>query len=252
MKKFINKETLRYIFIGLSSLIILGLVFNYILLPWYVSSDELIVPNVIGMSTEQAITVLDDLDLEPIVADTTYDEKLPVGSIMLQKPKAGKIVKENRRIYLFVSGGEQLVKIPMLKGKTIRDAKFYLDRIGLKMGNIDEVPSSNPVGIIFDQQFAEGTPVKKGTNVSVTVSVGEIDTTIVTVPNLIGKSLVEAELILSELNLKVGKLNYQGSSSLLPNTILDQYPSQGSQAHKGDSVDLFVTKVASSGEEKVE
>jgi beta-lactam-binding protein with PASTA domain len=42
--------------------------------------------------------------------------------------------------------------------------------------------------------------------------------------------------------LTIGKINYQPSSTLLPNTILDQYPSGGNLLSPGDVVDLFVTK----------
>ncbi|MBK7380332.1 MAG: PASTA domain-containing protein [Ignavibacteriales bacterium] len=43
------------------------------------------------------------------------------------------------------------------------------------------------------------------------------------VPDLIGKSLTEATMILRDSSLVVGKINYQRSFSLLPNTVLDQY-----------------------------
>jgi len=59
---------------------------------------------------------------------------------------------------------------------------------------------------------------------------------------LIGKSLVEAQKVLADSSLNVGKINYQSSFSLLPNTVVDQYPSKGSKVNPGSSVDLFVTK----------
>lgn len=99
--------------------------------------------------------------------------------------------------------------------------------------------------MIFDQQYVDGTPLKKGDSVGVTVSAGE-EFGEITVPDLIGKSLTEAEKILADSSLQVGKINYQPSFSLLPNTVLDQYPSKGNKANKGDQVDLFVTKSADS------
>jgi len=50
------------------------------------------------------------------------------------------------------------------------------------------------------------------------------------------------EPTVKDLSRQVGKINYQPSFSLLPNTVLDQYPSKGNKANKGDQVDLFVTK----------
>jgi len=221
-------------------------------MPWYVSSPEAVVPNLIGMKEAHAIEKLESLNLEPIVSDTTYDENYPKGTIVLQKPEPGEVVKEDRNIYLFISGGEPVVRVPQLKGRSIRDAKFTLERLGLKLGNIDEVPSQNPQNMIFDQQYAEGTPLKKGESVGISVSIGMGDEGTIIVPDLIGKSLAEAEKVLADSSLKVGKINYQRSFSLLPNTVLDQYPSKGNKVNNGDRIDLFVTKAAEPGESEVE
>ena len=136
----------------------------------------------------------------------------------------------------------------MLKGKSVRDAKFALERIGLILGTVEQVPSTNPKSMIFDQEFVEGTPIKKGQTIGVSVSSG-IETGEISVPDLIGKSLMEAGKVLADSLLKVGKLNYQISFSLLPNTIIDQYPSKGTMLNPGDAVDLFVTK---SGEDQIQ
>ncbi|MHB8581395.1 MAG: PASTA domain-containing protein [Ignavibacteriaceae bacterium] len=210
-------------------------------MPWYVYEPEKPVPRVIGLNANDAINVLKDADLAPVIGDTTYDEKYPRGSVIYQRPNAGEIVKINRRIYLFISGGEPTVTVPVLIGKSIRDAKFSLERLGLNLGKIDSVASSNPSNMIFDQQFSAGTSLKKGDFVGVSLSIGNNDSGII-VPNLIGKSLTEAEKILSDSTLKVGKINYQPSVSLLPNTILDQYPSNGIRVTSGSSIDLFLTK----------
>ena len=186
--------------------------------------------------------------LDPVIGDTTYDEKLPEGSVIIQRPRAGETVKEGRRVYLFISGGEPIVHVPQLTGKSVRDAKFSLERLGLKLGNVDQEVSDYPKDMIYDQQYAAGTPIKKGEDVNVTISMGKLQAGNIEVPDLIGKSLTEAEKILADSSLKVGKINYQPSFSLLPNTILDQYPSKGNKVNKGDAIDLFVTKTANENE----
>jgi len=250
MKNILQKPFIKKLLLFLAAVIVIILVFDYFIFPWYVSSPEITVPEVKGLSEEEAIEKLEDANLEPVVGDTTYDVKFAKGTIILQKPAAGEIVKEGRRIYLFISGGEPLVMVPNLKGKSIRDAKFSLERIGLKLGRIEEVPSDNPKDMIFDQEYAEGTRLKKGSLVGIYISVGEGEGS-VEVPDLVGKSLSEAEKILTENSLTIGKINYQRSFSLLPNTVLDQYPSKGNKVNPGDRVDLFVTKAAEPGEKEV-
>ncbi|MCW8803094.1 MAG: PASTA domain-containing protein, partial [Ignavibacteriaceae bacterium] len=167
--------------------------------------------------------------------------QLPVDEVFFQKPDAGAMVKEGRAVYLFVSGGDKVIPVPMLKGKSILDAKFALERLGLKLGRVERIPSNQPEDMIFDQQYAEGTTLKQGEFVGVTISAGRGGGSII-VPDLIGKSLTEARKILADSSLIIGKINFQPSSTLLPNTILDQYPSSGNSLNPGNPVDLFVTK----------
>ena len=241
MKNFLKIPFVRkslYLLLGFIALVLL---LNNVIMPWYVSSPEKTVPKVVGIDITQAEKILDDSDLVTIIADTTYDESVPMGHVMLQKPNAGEKVKVGRRIYLFVSGGDPVVSVPDLKGKSIRDAKFALERLGLSLGQIEDVPSNNPKDMIFDQQYAAGTRLQRGATVGVTMSVGSNEG-LLTVPDLIGKSLDEAQKILADSSFNIGKINYQRSYSLLPNTVVDQYPSRGSKVNPGTKVDLFVTK----------
>jgi serine/threonine-protein kinase len=211
-------------------------------MPWYVSSPETTVPKVVGMKDIEAIDLLDNNGFKPLVSDTSYGLKVPKGEVFLQKPEAGKIVKEGRTVYLFISGGDKVVSVPKLIGKSILDAKFALERLGLKLGRVERVASSQPEDMIFDQQYAEGTTLKQGGVVGVTVSAGRGSGGSVIVPDLIGKTLSDARKILADSSLIIGKINYQPSSTLLPNTVLDQYPSSGIKVNPGDAVDIFVTK----------
>jgi eukaryotic-like serine/threonine-protein kinase len=229
---------------ALALIVVLILLMDKVILPWYVSSPETRVPSVLGLSEAEAVERISDSNLDPVVSDTTFDEKYPVGTVLLQNPGPGETVKHGRRVYLYISGGDPIVTVPSLKGRSIRDAKFTLERVGLRLGNTDEVPSNNPKGMIFDQQYTEGTRLKKGESVNVYVSSGVDEETGITVPDVIGKSLSEAERILRENMLVVGKINYQRSFSLLPNTVLDQYPSSGNKIKEGEAVDLFVTTSA--------
>lgn len=251
MKNILKKPFVRKLLYILLGFILLIVLLDRVIMPWYVSEPEKKVPNVVSLKEEKALSILKAANMEPVISDTTFDERYPRGSIILQKPNAGETVKEGRRIYLFVSGGEPVVLVPSLKGKSVRDAKFSLERLGLTLGHVEDVPSTNPKNMIFDQQYVEGTPLKKGDSVGVTVSAGE-EYGEITVPDLIGKSLTDAEKILADSSLQVGKINYQPSFSLLPNTVLDQYPSKGNKANKGDHIDLFVTKSVETNNEPTE
>ena len=250
MKKLLENPFVKKLLFILGILIAIILLFDFILFPLYVSGSEVIVPQVVGMTEEEAFQTLKDADFNPSIADTSFGVSFSPGRVFLQKPESGKLVKDGRTVYLFMSGGEQVISVPLLKGKSVRDARLSLERIGLKLGSIEELASTHPKDMVFDQQFAEGTGIRKGQSVGISVSIGKGEGDI-EVPDLIGKSLTEATRILSDSTLIVGKVNYQISSTLLPNTVLDQYPGPGNKLNSGNTVDLFITKEGTI-QEKVE
>jgi serine/threonine-protein kinase len=241
MKKFLRNSIIRKILYTLFGFVVLILLLDNLIMPWFVSSPETTVPQVVGLKVSEAVKTLEEKNFEPLISDTSYGLQVPVGAVFFQRPEAGAVVKEGRTVFLFVSGGLKTIQVPLLKGKSILDAKFALERLGLKLGRVERIPSSQPEDMIFDQQYAEGTLLKQGDVVGVTISAGRGGGSII-VPDLIGKSLTEARKILADSSLIIGKINYQPSVTLLPNTILDQYPSSGNTLNSGSAVDLFVTK----------
>jgi len=243
ISQIIKKYLIR---LGIISLIflILFLLFNYFLVPWYVDSPEVKVPRVIGIKSENGVALIEESNLIPVVKKETFDENYPKGVIFNQKPNPGTIVKEGRRIYLFVSSGEPKIQMPELIGKSLRNARITLEKMRLKLGDVDEISSDFDLNTVVEQQFAAGSKLDKGTKVNVKVSAGP-ENGMVRVPNLLGKSLSESQSLLSESQLFLGKKTYQPSSNLLPNTIIAQYPSQDRIVNVGDSIDVVITKSVS-------
>lgn len=214
-------------------------------MPWYVNKGgTLTVPNVVGLKEEHARKLLDSLHLEPKIGDIRPDNTYPVGYVVAQNPQPHQVVKTGRRIYLTISGGEQLVIVPSLKGRTIRDSKFTLDRIGLKQGSIQYRTSVDfPEGTIITQDVPPGSKVKRGAYISITVSAGEsIDS--IYIPSLIGKTLSEAQKILRAKGLSIGNIIYQVNEEVLPNTIIDQLPRENEIVTTKKEVDLFVAQAS--------
>lgn len=226
----------------LGALLLILLFFNYVVMPIYVSGDEVKVPLLKGMNEAQAQKKLLELNLTPMIGAKKYDEKYPEGAVISQKPLPGALVKEERRVYLFISGGESPAIVPDLKERSIRDARYTLERLGLALGDTVYAESDKPKGTIIDQNYHPGTELKRGSRLKITLSRGRSEG-MIRVPDLLGKSLTEAERLLGSNSLKLGRINYQPSLSLLPNTIIEQYPSKDNLASVGDSVDVFVTKI---------
>ncbi|MCF8240234.1 MAG: PASTA domain-containing protein [Melioribacteraceae bacterium] len=213
-------------------------------MPWYVYAPEVKVPNIVGKHKSEAARILENNKFIPVEEGAKYDSKFPKDYVIFQKPGGNSIVKEGRRVYYFISGGNALVKLPNVVGKTLRDAKITLERVGMEIGDTIKVRSEFPADLVVEQSPRAGIEIPKGTTISLKVSVGP-QIGMIRVPNLIAKSVTAAERILRENSLKLGKKIYQPSSNLLPNTIIDQIPTQGKLVSVGDSVDVVITKSVS-------
>jgi serine/threonine-protein kinase len=233
-------------------LIVVVILFDRVIMPYYVKGEEVTVPNVVGMTIEQAQVVIMNSGLEPIKGGERYDTKFPKGTVILQRPTANKTVKMGRRIYLIVSGGNIKVTVPDIRHKRVEEATIILNRAGLAIGDIlEDTLTDIPKGLISAQSIQPNEEVEKGTAINVWVSnvssSGNIE-----IPLLVGKSLSEAKQIIESRNLKVGKIVYQPSIDYLPNTVIYQYPSVGSLVEAGTPIDLIVVKEKLTGKEIIE
>jgi len=245
--RFVQGKKFLYTVGTLAALFVL---MNYVAMPLYVHQGRtLSVPRVIGLTIADARKSLDSAGLQPIEAETRPDPALAAGMITNQNPLPDAVVKKGRRVYLTISGGEIQVPVPMLRGKSTREASFALERYGLKLGPIQYQASDTfPENTIIAQSVAADSKVSKGTAVGITVSKGKAQQE-ASVPSLSGKSLAEAEKILHQAGLKVGNITYQPSFDLLPNTVVDQFPRPGEPSPSGQSVDLFVVGEGKPAEE---
>jgi beta-lactam-binding protein with PASTA domain len=249
----ILSKTLRplFWFIGMSIVVIF--VVDTFIMPYYVNkSGTLIVPNVVGMKEVTAKRILDSLQFEPRSGEIRQDNTYPVGYVILQNPAAEQIVKNGRRIYLTISGGEQDAIVPSLRGRSIRDAKFALDRAGLRQGGIQyQVSTELPEGTIITQDIPAGNKIKHNSFISFVVSAGEsIDS--IYVPTLIGKTFSEAVKILKDKGLRTGNITYQLNEELVPNTVIDQLPRENEIVTTQKEVDLFISQVPDKSGKKIQ
>jgi len=240
MKHIIKKIALWSI-LFFTLLAIIVFIVDIFIMPAYVKSEEVVVPNLVGKHKDEAGKILTDSNLQTILEGPRYDDRFPVDHVIFQKPEAGSLVKENRRIYIFISGGNPLTKMPNLINKTLRDAKVTIERLGFILDKVSEVKSEETPNSIVAQYPKEGTNLQRGARISLNVSIGP-NIGMVRVPDLYGLSLKEARIMLQKNSLILGKINYEVSRDLLPNTVITQYPAKNNLINIGESVDLFITK----------
>jgi serine/threonine-protein kinase len=244
---FIKTDKLKKLAKPFGIVVLIGLIlfflFDNILMPWYVQKGKTTkVPDVIGLYLEDAKQKIKDAGLDPKEAEFKNDKRYKVGTVVVQNPVAEAEVKRDRGVYLTISGGEELVDVPNLKGKSVREAAFNLEKNNLKLGMISYEPSEEIfANTIIRQEIAPGQKIRSGNVINVTVSQGH-STDKHPVPDVSLKTFSEAEKILTDGGFRVGKTTYQTNVDLLPNTILEQYPRAGELLQLGQPIDLVVAQ----------
>jgi serine/threonine-protein kinase len=224
-------------------LIILFTILDVVVMPWYVQRGKIThVPDVVGLKFEEAQKVLLGAGLVPKEYEHKMDKRYSVGTVTLQNPLAGADVKPDRGVYLTISGGEVLTVVPNLRGRSIRDAAFSVERYGLRLGDVTYEPSDEIIAnTIIRQGITPGAKVHSGSAIDIVISQGKM-TDKRLVPDVTLKTYTDAEKKILQDGFKVGKVTYQLSLDLLPNTIIEQYPHAGSMADFGQAIDLIVAQ----------
>ena len=198
-----------------------------ILLPNIVSGSAIIeVPKITGMSYNSAQKVIKGKGLDIEVAKEVYNESLPVGSVVTQVPVAESVVKAGRCIFVTVSKGKELVQVPYITGLMPRAAKINLMKAGFEIGEVVYVFNDN-IGkdIIISQSHKAGAKIPYGEKINLIISKGPEKQ--IKVPLLIGLSLVEATILLSESGLSVKNITYVPDGTYLSDIVIGQSPNPG-------------------------
>jgi eukaryotic-like serine/threonine-protein kinase len=134
---------------------------------------------------------------------------------------------------------EDSVVVPELVGKEVVQVLETLSALSLNTKvSGSEYSSLIPRNHVIYQDPEPGTIIKKNRDVRIVFSKGTMH---VFAPVLVRQPLPEGEQLLSENGLKPGVLSYVYHSEIPKNTIISQYPEQGSDLERGQPVDLLVS-----------
>lgn len=134
------------------------------------------------------------------------------------------------------------IEIPNLADRTLEEAANILTENTLILSdNYDEIENDTyEKGKIIDQIPPAGTKVKKGTEVSVTISKGIEEYKI---PNLVGKSNIEAaEIIENDKHFILGNLGTEYNDDTDFGLICRQIPEAGEVAKMGTEIKAYISK----------
>jgi serine/threonine protein kinase len=130
------------------------------------------------------------------------------------------------------------VVVPNLIGKDLTEARELLKLQNLKVKVINQLYNSDySINKIISQTPPAGQRKKVDTEIEVIVSKGP---TLVKVPNLFGKTKVEAELALEQSGLKLGEVVKAYQEGTPEGTVIKQLPEVNTQIEKDASVSVTI------------
>jgi serine/threonine-protein kinase len=231
-----SKTVLRIFGIGVG-LLALSVISGYIAMNLSLERDRIEVPVVVGLELKEAARQLRIVGLQPRMAGEDYHAAFPKGAVIRQNPSGGSRVRKNLEVRLTVSRGRDETLAPDLTGQPLQQAQRLLAEQGLVLGPTAKVHTSVPTGVVIAQNPPAGFPTRRGTAVSVLVSLGEAERFYV-MPNLVGQWEEEAIAILKEMDLEA-RVTYQSLPEQARRVVL-QEPSFGTRVKEKEEVSLVV------------
>ncbi|MEX0705187.1 MAG: Stk1 family PASTA domain-containing Ser/Thr kinase, partial [Nitriliruptoraceae bacterium] len=134
--------------------------------------ETTLVPNLIGMSEDQALSRLVEDRLIGGDRQREFSDTVPEGEVMGQDPAAGEEVPVGTRVSYIVSAGEEIVVVRPVENRSEEDAIFRLEDQGLEVGIERENSPGVAEGFVISQDPSAGTEVRAGTLVTIVVSLG--------------------------------------------------------------------------------
>jgi serine/threonine-protein kinase len=193
------------------------------------------VPVVRNLTQSDARKKLERADLQ-VTVEKQGSKDVRAGHAITTDPPPGAEEPCKSPVTLIVSRGPNLVTIPSVLGQSQEVARSQLENLGLIV-NVDTTDSDEPQGTVVDQEPVAGTEVSRDDRVTIVASNGAGT---VVVRDVIGQPKDTAVSILKSLGLTVQVVEQDTDSPSDDKRVLDQAPSGGSRARRGDLVTIYV------------
>ncbi|MDR1775878.1 MAG: PASTA domain-containing protein [Actinomycetes bacterium] len=236
-----------------------------------IETDDLTMPDVLGMSQGAALEAVSRIRLRPrVIYD--YHETLRKGSVMAQHPASGTRVSPDLESLLLVSSGPSInervpVNLPNVVGMSESDAAARLRAAGLSPQFVHEKSATVPAGLVSAQIPDEASlavrPKSRGWIAWLLIALlvivlavfgipylsrsfrsqtpADQGVTQVKVPDVVGKQLDDATTAIQDAGLKVGTIVYvEATSGKKSGTVTASTPAAGQSVAADSPVILEV------------
>ena len=177
----------------------------------------------------------------------TSDAIKPTGTVIMQSPEYGTMMRKGETLCLIVSTGPEEQMIPNVIGKSVEEARTELDRMGFTLLALPERElSTQPWDTVLTQKPSAGELMPNATVVQVTLSGGSV-----TLPNFVGMTRKDALFMIQQLKLTTHEIQIQEYAvddatqfdRVAAQLIVSDDPEKSNQYSPGDAVMQQTTEV---------
>lgn len=182
IREFFSFKANRFFWLNIIAMVVVVVVGMFGVLKWLDihtrHGEAVVVPDVTGMTVEEATAMFRSKGLECVISDTRYVKDKAAGVVLDLKPGVGEKVKEGRTIYLTVNTQEvPLRAVPdIADNSSFRQAEAKLLSAGFKLNEIRLVQGEKDwvYGVEYQgRQLAAGEEVPMGAALTLVVGNGK-------------------------------------------------------------------------------
>ncbi len=200
------------------------------------------VPDVVGLPSSSARSQIEAAGLNASVVEEPRSG-VAVGAVAEQRPAAGTSVAEGSQVTLIVAAqpNATAASVPGVTGLTRSDAEAAIEDAGFRVVAVENPSSVVAVDVVVSQYPAAGQQLPPGTNVSLVVSSGVARdaTSTVSVPNVLGLELPDAQEELAKAGLRSQPVVIDGTDSEA-NVVVGQMPAGREQAYPSQTTIVLI------------
>ena len=238
-QSFFTKHKKLAIFLAIITLFFLS-IFGTNLFFKLTKPKETAIPNIIGISKEEAEKAITDSNLVVGEVKEEYNTDVEKGFVISQDPayRENYNIKEGTTINYVVSLGVEETIVPKVVGKTEEEAIQALEEAKLKYEIKEENSKKVEAGYVIEQETDADKTVNTGDTVVIHVSKGVKK---ITVPSVLGKSEKDATKELKNAGFKV-ITNTEEDRSQDDGTIIKQSIDAGTEVEDGSAITITINK----------
>ena len=215
-------------------------VFNYALS----TGTPVTVPDIVDLPINEASLILAERGLDMGKQMRVPHGTIPKDHVIAQRPEAGRVVREGRKVYPTVSLGADVLTAPNLVKLRLDEARRTVTESRFRLGSVARIPNEAARDVVLAQDPPAGQGIENQGNISLLVSAGN-ESSNDFMPDVRGMNVQDMLRVLApfRLTLVPKEVDIEGAK---PDTVLSQTPAPDTLIYPGQVVTY---EVKASGDE---